>query len=96
MTYARREEILAKETLTVADLAELCEIGTTSARELMQRIRAKSDKLQLAGRIHVSDYFRFFGIPYDGRYSTIAKEKLLNDLQSLYDQSREGRKPRAF
>lgn len=69
MTYQRREEIFSKETITIEELAEVADISKASAYNLYHRIIGKSDRLGIKGKIHIADYFNYFNIPFDERYT---------------------------
>lgn len=75
MTPERRNEILSKETITTAELAELLEVNRTYASTCMVNIKLKSDRLAkitgetIKGRCHVQDYLDYFGLDANaGRY----------------------------
>lgn len=71
MTYAEREQIFAKEFLTVEDLMKLMDCSQSTAYQLYHRILAKSDHLCIKGKIHIADYCKFFGIDTGERYCKI-------------------------
>lgn len=68
MTPERRNEILSKETITTAELAELLGVNRTYASTCMVNIKQKSDRLAritgetIKGKCHVQDYFDYFGL----------------------------------
>ena len=47
---------MRQDTLTTAQLAELLQVGATSASKIMREIKSASDTLGIAGLIHVQDY----------------------------------------
>lgn len=69
MTPERRNEIFAQEALTTENLKELMGFPDLSqASELLGQIKLKSNLLNKKGKIHVMDYFIYFGIDPSGRY----------------------------
>lgn len=77
MTYIEREKIFSKECLNIEDLQELFDIDYNSASVLMRDIKRKSDRLGRRGKLHIQDYFDYFGL--DGsslRYSKPTEEVL--------------------
>lgn len=72
MTYAERESIFSKEVLTIKDIQGLFSVDYNTAASIIRQIKFKYDSLNIQGKIHVSDYMRYFGIPLSSRY--IAKQ----------------------
>lgn len=69
MTYARREAILSQESISIEELGELLGIKSYQmAAKVMRDIKRKYDSLNVQGRLHVSDYFKYFNIPMEARY----------------------------
>lgn len=61
MTFARREEILSKDILTIADVQELNGMTYQPAAELIRNIkRIMGSQYSVAGKIATSDYIKFF------------------------------------
>lgn len=61
MTFARREEILSKDILTIADVQELNGMTYQPAAELIRNIkRVMNSQYNVAGRIATNDYIKFF------------------------------------
>lgn len=54
MTETQR--ILDKEVFTVKDIEEIFQVKRTTAYKIMKEIKAVSDRLELAGRVHKKDY----------------------------------------
>lgn len=73
MTYEKREQIFAKDYLTIADLQELLGLSYNTAAKLMRNIKFKYDRLHIQGKIHVQDYIDFFGLNGSTRYSNKLK-----------------------
>ena len=70
MTYSEREEIFSKEYLSIADMQKLLGLSYQDAAKMIRNIRRKYDRLNIQGRIHVQDYFDYYGITTE-RYSVI-------------------------
>lgn len=68
MTYEERNSIFAKEYLSYKDIAKLFDIDEASASTLLQTIKSHSDRLHKKGKIHIQDYFNYFGITNFERY----------------------------
>lgn len=75
MTYSEREEIFAKDVLTVADLQKLLGISKSYAYEIMRKIKVTSDRLKIDGKIHIQDYFDYYNLPQSDRYNTKLGER---------------------
>lgn len=69
MTYAEHERIFSKEFLNGNDLAIIFDIDKSTASQLIQAIKFKSDRLHLRGKVHIQDYFDYFKITDMSRYS---------------------------
>ena len=50
-----------KEVIRTKDLAEMLGISMSTAYKIMAQIKTESNRLKLAGMIHISDYNRYFG-----------------------------------
>lgn len=57
-----RERICSFDVLTTNDIAELNHLSKGQASELMTRIKRKGDILGIKGKIHITDYLRFFNV----------------------------------
>jgi hypothetical protein len=68
MTYARREEIFSKDSLTIADLQELLGLTYQASAKKMREIKFRFDRLGVQGRLHTEDYFEYFRITDRTRY----------------------------
>lgn len=68
-----REEIFAKDVLTIADLQILLGLTYQLASKMMRQIKFKYDRLGIQGKIHTEDYFDYFNITDKQRY-VIKKE----------------------
>ena len=63
LSVKEREEIFGKEWLNSNDFQRLFEISEEQADGLIERIKAKIDRLQIPGIVHKADYFAFFSLP---------------------------------
>ena len=63
-----RTEIFEKEVLTVEDIMFLFDLKKIKAYELINQIKFKCDRLKIQGRVHIEDYFEYFGITDKTRY----------------------------
>lgn len=63
MTYTRREEILSKDILTIADVQELNEMSYWSAAELIRDIKRTACRVDKAGKVATQDYLDYFQLP---------------------------------
>lgn len=70
MTYSEREEIFAKEVLTIKDLMAVLDIANyQTAAQLMRQIkRTTGDRYPVQGKLHVQDYLEYFKIDGGDRY----------------------------
>ena len=62
MTIAERNEMFAKDYLTIKDIRVLLKLDYSTASALIRQIRRKYDRLKKQGRIHVQDYIDYFGL----------------------------------
>ncbi len=74
MTLQEREEMFAKDVLTVKDLEKLFCCGYSSASKIMREIKDKCDRIKISGVLHVQDYLDFYKLP-QARYVFSKKEK---------------------
>ena len=93
MTYEQRERIFSKDYISLGEFMEITGLCRTTASQTMKRIRRQYNRLGVEGKIHVQDYFDFYGLnPADYRVpvssealktlaETIAKE-LASKLRS--------------
>ena len=66
MTYARREEILAKDIITIPELQELLDLPSYGeAAKMMRNIKRRYDRFPHQGKLHVEDYKAYFEIEKD-------------------------------
>lgn len=77
MTYEEREQIFAKEVLTLDDFMKLFSVGKSSACTLMGNAKrgiefsGKNLRLKKEGQIHVQDFFDYYRLnPADYRPTT--------------------------
>lgn len=62
MTIAERQEIFCKEYLSINDIMELLGMNYGDAADVIRKIRRKTDRLQVQGKIHVQDYIDYFNL----------------------------------
>ena len=60
MTYDKRNEILSKDYLTIADMQELLGLSYNDAAKLIREIKRKHNRLNTRGKIHVQDYIDYY------------------------------------
>lgn len=60
MTLEERQEIFAKDFLTIKDIELLLGVSYSTAGDIVRTIRRKSDRLGIQGMIHVQDYIDYF------------------------------------
>ena len=76
ITYQQREEIFAKEALSLEDFEILFGISKSAASEKMSQIKRKiGDRLGIKGKLHIQDYLDYFNIPNTERYSRSKNQK---------------------
>lgn len=60
MTLEERNEMFAKDYLSIKDIQMLLKLDYDSAAALIRQIRRKCDRLNIQGKIHVQDYIDYF------------------------------------
>ena len=75
MTMQERQDIFAKEYLSIEDICKLYDLLPPHASELMGKIRKKLTigmnqelRLDIRGKLHIQDYLDYIGVKSD-RYS---------------------------
>lgn len=68
MSYEEREKIFSKEVITINELALLLEVHYRVAQRVMLQIKRKCDRLGIQGKLHIEDYFEYYGITDKQRY----------------------------
>lgn len=68
MTYARREEIFSKETMSITEFGELMNLSYQMAARTIRDIKRASNRPQIQGKLLVEDYFDYYGITDKQRY----------------------------
>ena len=69
MTYAEREEMFAKEYLTIADFQTLFGVNYPMASKMITdikhgfEVKGKQLRLKIQGKIHVQDYLDYYNLP---------------------------------
>lgn len=81
MTYEQREQIFAKDVLTIDDISLLLQISYKQASALVCQIKRNFDfqgkpvRITAKGRLHTQDYLDYFNIGKDNlRYCKAQKE----------------------
>ena len=62
MTLSEREQLFAKDYLTIKDVELLLGVSYGDAGKIIRSIRRKSDRLGIQGRVHVQDYIDYFNL----------------------------------
>lgn len=68
MTYARREEIFSKETMTITEFGEVMNLSYQMAARTIRDIKRVSNRPQIQGKLLVEDFFDYYGITDKQRY----------------------------
>lgn len=81
MTMAERQEIFAKEYLSIQDFVKLYDLTKSHASEMLNAIKRKLTigqgkelRIDVRGKIHVEDYLEWLGVSSD-RYSVHEKKE---------------------
>ena len=74
MTVQEREEMFAKDVLTISDFEKLFSCKKSTAGKIMREIKSKRDRIKVTGIIHVQDYLDFYKLP-QARYVFKQKQK---------------------
>lgn len=83
MTYEQRERIFSKDYISLSEFMEITGYCKTQASQKMTEIRRRYNRLNVEGRIHVQDYFDFYGLnPTDYRLS-VAPEALKSIAETI-------------
>lgn len=61
-TPQRREEILSKDFLGISDVMELLGVDRGKAGAIIKKVKYKSDRLGIQGKIHLQDYIDAFNL----------------------------------
>ena len=81
MTVQERQEIFAKEYLSINDIQKLFDFNYPQASQFILDIKTKFKidnqplRLKVQGKIHIQDYLDFIGVKSD-RYGTIAEQSI--------------------
>lgn len=74
MTERRRADLFSQESLSVKEIQELYGFSYSSASKLVGKIKAKSDRLGIRGRVHIKDYELYFGSSPENKQPEKEKE----------------------
>ncbi len=75
MTYEERDEIFAKDYLSIEDIMRLLDLSYGDAASVIRDIRRTHDRLHRQGKIHVQDYIDYFQLDI-ARYRQSATSNL--------------------
>lgn len=76
MTYARREEIFSKDTMSIEEFGEVMNLTYQMAARVIRDIKRTSNRPQMRGVLLVEDFFDYYGITDKQRY---VKQELSED-----------------
>lgn len=62
MTNEQRDEIFAKDYLSIEDIMCLLDMSYGDAAATIREIRRKHDRLHRQGKIHVQDYIDYYNL----------------------------------
>ena len=68
MTYARREEIFSKDTMSIEEFCELMNLTYQVAARVIRNIKRTSNRPQMRGVLLVEDFFDYYKITDKQRY----------------------------
>lgn len=68
MTLEDRQRIFCQEYISYHDIALMFDIDEATASTKLQAIKSKGDRLHIKGKIHIQDFFNYFGITNFDRY----------------------------
>ena len=68
MTYARREQIFSKETMSIEEFGEVMNLSYQMAARLIRDIKRKSSRPQIQGILLIEDFFDYYNITDKQRF----------------------------
>lgn len=68
MTYARREEIFSKETMSIKEFGEIMNLSYQMSARIIREIKRKSSRPQIQGVLFMEDYFDYYNITDKQRF----------------------------
>ena len=68
MTYARREEIFSKETMSITEFGEVMNLSYQMAAKVIRDIKRVSSRPQMQGVLLIEDFFDYYNITDKQRY----------------------------
>ena len=68
MTYAKREEIFSKETMSIEEFGEVMNLSYQMAARVIRNIKRTSNRPQIQGVLLIEDFFDYYGITDKQRY----------------------------
>lgn len=85
MTEERRRQILSQECLSIKNIQELYDdISYSTAVKLMNRIRSNSDRLKIAGKVHIQDYFDYFKLQRPTETVSSEEKKPMEEKKEVF------------
>ncbi len=82
MTLAQRREMFAKDYLDLTDLSMLLGTCYSRASEIVREIKFNTrDRLHTRGKIHVQDYFDYYGLDPKNYYRGNPEEEVENGAE---------------
>ena len=85
MAEERRRQILSQECLSIKNIQELYDgISYSTAVKLMNRIRNKSDRLKIAGRVHIQDYLDYFNLQRPTETVSSEEKKPMEEKKEVF------------
>lgn len=86
MTQQERMDIFSKEIITIKDIQNLFDISYSSAAGIIRSIKAKKDRLNIAGAVHIQDYIEFYNLPMDRYIVTVVAERDKESKLNFYQK----------
>lgn len=68
MTYARREEIFSKETMSIEEFGEVMDLSYQMAARVIRNIKRTSHRPQIRGVLLIEDFYDYYKITDKQRY----------------------------
>lgn len=68
MTYARREEIFSKETMSINEFGEVMNLSYQMSAKVIRDIKRVSERPQMQGVLLIEDFFDYYKIIDKQRY----------------------------
>lgn len=78
MTFEERKNILSKDVLDVDDISKLLGVTKQTAYAVIRRIKFKTDRLGIQGKILIQDYIEYFNL--DFRRYIVGQEQIEEEI----------------